>query len=155
MGRVDDRGLLLGLHGGGGAVWGGGGGVHGGGGAVRGGVFGTLLGGSLGGRGSLGAGLGALVGDAELGRVLEVAGGILDQLQAVVGHVILQAGARGPRVMARVLDALDDGLQRQDVRARPTEQDQRHGAFRGWLESSISLCCTARQPEAEGHPRPR
>lgn len=118
--------------------WSGGGGVlHGGG---RGGLLAVRRGG--GGRGLLlAARLVVGVGDAELGGVLVLAGGVVDQLDTVALSVLsgLEVVGDIPDVGAVVLGLLDDGVLRNGVAAGALEEDESDGALGGGLPGDGEL----------------
>ena len=93
----------------------------------------------LGGRGRLARGLAA---DAELGRPLVGAVGILDQLDPVSAGVWLEIVCGQPRVGAGVLDLLDDRVQRHDILAGSAQEEQGHGAGARGL-STRARCLSA------------
>ena len=62
------------------------------------------------------------------------AGCVVDELDAVVGGIGLEAGLGGPGVGAAVLGAFDDGVEGNDVFRGTTEEDERYGAGCGWLK---------------------
>lgn len=68
--------------------------------------------------------------DAELSRVLVLAGTLDDQQDAVVGDVGHELGAGSPGVAAIVRDRFGDGADGLDISAGPAEEYQRDGAFR-------------------------
>lgn len=65
-------------------------------------------------------------------RTLVLAGGIVDDLETVVGAVVLEVGLGGPAESTRVGDALGDGIEGLDVLSRATEEHERDGAGGGW-----------------------
>lgn len=86
---------------------------------------GRSLGCDSGGLAGAGAGAGASGGgDTELGGPLVGAGALNDQEDTVVGGVDGQAGAGGPLVRTGVVDVLNDGLERDNVGAGTTEEDE-------------------------------
>jgi len=78
-----------------------------------------------------------LVGDAELGSVLVLAGLVVDELDAVaLGTLRGLKGALGlPGVAAAVLDLLGDGVDGDEVLSRALEEDERDGALSGRVPS--------------------
>jgi len=79
------------------------------------------------------------IGDAELRGVLVGAGGVVDELDAVVGGVGLEGGGGRPGVGAAVVGAFDDGVEREDVLGGAAEEDERYGAGCGWLGGGLVL----------------
>jgi hypothetical protein len=71
-----------------------------------------------------------VVGDAELGGVLVLAGLVVDELDAVaLGTLRGLEGALGvPGVAAAVLDLLGDGVDGNEVLGRALEEDEGDGA---------------------------
>lgn len=94
--------------------------------------------GGLGGLGGLGRGAGAAclvvgVGDAELGGVLVLAGGVVDQLDAVALSALgwSEVLGRSPDVGTIVLGLLDDRVLWDGVGAGALEKDESDGALGG------------------------
>lgn len=71
---------------------------------------------------------GRVVRDSELGRVLVVAGGFVNQLDGVACEGSVEAGGRSPDVGSRVGDASDDGSDRHNIGGGAAEEDQGDGA---------------------------
>ena len=96
----------------------------------------AAVGGGGGARGSDAGALGAL-GDAELGRVLVLAGHVVDELEAVVGGVGLEARGRSPGECAAVGDASHDGGDGDHVGGRAAEENKRDAVGGGWLPGDL------------------
>lgn len=124
----DELGGVLGSLGGLGAVrWGSG---RAGAGAVRwGGSSAGLLGG--GGGGALVVG----VGDAELGGVLVLASGVVDQLDTIALSIVggLKVAGDVPDVGTAVWNLLGDSVLRNSIAARALKENEVDGALGGWL----------------------
>jgi hypothetical protein len=70
----------------------------------------------------------SLVADAELGGVLVLASGIVNHLDAVARHIILQRRRRSPDVRAGVGGILDNGVNGDHVGAWSSKQDKSNSA---------------------------
>lgn len=76
-----------------------------------------------------------VLGDTELGRVLVLAGNIVNQLESIAGAVGLEGGSWRPDEGTRVVDALSKSLDGDNVDGGATEQQQRDCVGGGWLPS--------------------
>ena len=86
----------------------------------------------------------AVVLDAELSRVLVLAGSLDDDLDAVVGDVVFEVGVGHPDVGAGVVDGVDDGADGDDVGAWATEEEDGDLSFGGGIPGDLELL-------ADGH----
>ena len=66
-----------------------------------------------------------------------LAGYVVDDLETVVRHISLELGRGSPGVGSGVGDALDDGVERNDVGGRTTEEDQGDGVGRGRVPGDL------------------
>ena len=73
------------------------------------------------------------VGDTELSRVLVLASALDDEHHTVVGDIGNEVSAGGPGEVTVVRDLLGDGLERLDVGAGTTQEDQGDGTLGGRL----------------------
>lgn len=88
--------------------------------------------GAAGRRGDEAVALSAL-GDTELGGVLVLASDVVDELESVARGVGLEGGWGSPDVGARVGNADDDVLERNNVGGGTTEENKRDAVRGGWL----------------------
>lgn len=78
------------------------------------------------------------VGDAELGRVLELPGPRHNDLQAVARHIRLQSSRGGPGEGASVWDVIAQAIDGDHIDRRTTEKHNGHGSLGGrlWARSA-------------------
>jgi len=56
--------------------------------------------------------------------ILVLSGGIVNQLDPIMGDIGLEVGGRSPRVGTSVGNLLNDGIKRDDIGRRATKKDE-------------------------------
>lgn len=74
------------------------------------------------------------VGDTELSGILVLSGGIINQLDPIMGDVCLEVGGRSPRVGTSVGNLLNDGAKRNDIGRRAAKKDEGDSSRGGRLQ---------------------